>query len=65
MYQLIAAASESRDELMEMTQNQVYGVPAPGKEAAANISMETNMGYGVRKTKPLDPVDKEDSYDYI
>ena len=52
---------------MEMTQNQVYGVPAPGKgEAAANISMETNVGYGVSKTKPLDhPVDKEDSYDYI
>ena len=47
---------------MEMTQNQVYGA---GKEAAANISMETNVGYGVNEMKPHDPVDKEDAYEYI
>ena len=43
----------------------MYGVLVPGKEAAANISMETNVGYGVSKMKPLDPVYKEDAYDYI
>ena len=54
------AASESRDGSLEMIQNQMYGVPP-----ALNISMETNVGYGVSKTKPLNPVDKKDTYDYI
>ena len=35
------------EEHMEMTQNQVYGVPAIEQETAVDISMETNVGYGV------------------
>ena len=44
------SAADQPKENIEMTQNQVYGVPltkGTGQEAAADIPMEENVGYGV------------------
>ena len=45
------SAADQPKENIEMTQNQVYGVPltrkGTGQEAAADITMEENVGYGV------------------
>ena len=54
---------------VEMTQNQVYGVSIAkdtstgGQQAADNITMETNEGYGVGRAKQ--PRAEDESYEYI
>jgi hypothetical protein len=60
-------SDDHHKENMEMTQNQVYGVPlARGtrQEAVPDITMEENVGYGVaNRNDPQPPQDE--SYEYI
>ena len=64
-----SAADQPKVDI-EMTQNQVYGVPltkSTGQEAAADITMEENVGYGVTSdSKRNNPQTSQDeSYEYI
>ena len=63
-------AADRPKEDIEMTQNQVYGVPLTkhtGQEAAADIPMEENVGYGVTSdSKRNNPQTSQDeSYEYF
>ena len=64
------SAADLPMENIEMTQNQVYGVPltkGTGQEAAVDITMEENVGYGVTSdSKRNNPQTSQDeSYEYI
>ena len=64
------SAADRPKENIEMTRNQVYGVPltkGTGQEAAADIPMEENVGYGVTSdSKRNNPQTSQDeSYEYI
>ena len=60
------AVVETSDDGIEMTQNQVYGVPLASAAGRDSITMEANMGYGVTGSHQEEsPQDEGDEYEYI
>ena len=62
------AVVETSDDGIEMTQNQVYGVPLASGAGHDSITIEANVGYGVtgshQEESPQDQ-DEGDEYEYI
>ena len=61
------SAADQPKENIEMTQNQVYGVPLTKGTGQEAVTMEENVGYGVTSdSKRNDPQTSQDeSYEYI
>ena len=52
--------------VVEMTQNQVYGVPLASGAGHDSITMEANVGYGVTGSHQEEsPQDEGEEYEYI